>query len=114
MKGAREEQLALEYLQARGLKLVERNYRAKTGELDLVLRDGTTLVIAEVRKRSHAAFAGGAESVDRRKQQRIARTAQMFLAGHGEFSQCPVRFDVLALDAHDRIDWIRDAFVAED
>jgi putative endonuclease len=113
MKGAREEQLALDHLLARGLRLVARNYRAKTGELDLVLRDGDTLVIAEVRKRAHTAFASGAESVDARKQRRIAQTAQWFLSEHPEFARCPVRFDVLALDASDRIDWIRDAFSAE-
>jgi len=110
MKGEREEQLALDFLLARGLSLVARNYRAKTGELDLVLREGDTLVIAEVRKRSHAAFAGGAESVDARKQGRIVRTAQMFLLSHPQFSDCPVRFDVLALDAADCIEWIPAAF----
>lgn len=112
MKGGREEQLALEFLQAQGLRIVARNYRAKTGELDLVLREGDTLVIAEVRKRSHATFASGAESVDGRKQGRIIRTAQMFLADHDEFADCPVRFDVLSLDAANRIEWIRDAFQA--
>lgn len=113
MNGAREEQLALDFLLARGLRLVTRNYRAKTGELDLVLRDRDTLVIAEVRKRSHAAFADGAESVDARKQRRIVQTTQLFLAANAEFADCPVRFDVLALDAADTIDWIQDAFVAE-
>jgi putative endonuclease len=110
VKGAREEQLAHDFLQARGLRLLVRNYRARGGELDLVMQDGDTLAVIEVRKRSHAAFAGAAESVDARKQQRIAVTTQQFLASHPEFQTCPVRFDVVALDGADRIDWIRDAF----
>lgn len=110
MRGAEAEDKALAHLLARGLKLVARNYRTRTGELDLVLREGQTLVVAEVRKRSHAGFASGAESVDARKQQRIAQTAAQFLAAHPEFAQCPVRFDVLALDADDRIEWIPAAF----
>lgn len=113
MKGAREEQLALEYLQARGLKLLQRNYRTPMGELDLVLRDRDgTVVIAEVRKRSNSAFAGGAESVDARKQGRIVRAAQMLLQAQPQYAKDPVRFDVLALDAADNIEWIQAAFDA--
>lgn len=114
MSGEREEQLALDYLLARGLKLETRNYRSRSGELDLVLRDGGTLVIAEVRKRSHPAFGSGAESVDARKQARIVRTARLLLAERPALGALPVRFDVLSLDAQDRIDWIRDAFTAEE
>ena len=68
MKGAREEDLALRYLESRGLRLVGRNLRAPGGELDLVMRDGAALVVVEVRKRSHRGFGNAAESVDRRKQ----------------------------------------------
>lgn len=114
MKGAREEDLALRYLEAQGLTLVGRNLRARGGELDLVMRDGDTLVIAEVRKRSHLAFGSGAESVDARKQARIVNAARALLAQRPELARLPARFDVVALDAADRIDWIQAAFDAAD
>lgn len=110
MNGAAEEQLALDYLLKQGLKLVARNFRARGGELDLVLRNAQTLVIAEVRKRSHRGFGSGADSVDARKQQRIILAARQFLMQHSEFSSLPVRFDVVGLDEQNRIDWIPDAF----
>lgn len=114
MKGAREEDLALRYLEARGLRLVERNVRAHGGELDLVMRDAGSLVIVEVRKRAHSSFGTAAESVDARKQSRIVHAARALLARRPELARLPARFDVVALDAADRIDWIQAAFDAED
>lgn len=115
MNGSREEDLALRYLQSRGLELVERNVRAKGGELDLVMRDpSATLVIVEVRKRAHSAFGTAAESVDARKQRRIVQAARALLARRPELARLPARFDVIALDADDRIDWIQAAFDASD
>lgn len=113
MKGAREEDLALAHLQARGLKLVARNVRQPGGELDLVMRDGSELVVVEVRKRAHAGYGSAAESVDARKQQRVVRATQGLLVRNPELARLPVRFDVVALDAGDRIDWIRAAFDAD-
>lgn len=114
VKGAREEDLALRYLEARGLTLVGRNLRARGGELDLVMRDGETLAIVEVRKRSHRGFGSGAESVDARKQARIVSAARALLAQRPELARLPARFDVIALDAADQIDWIQAAFEAEE
>lgn len=114
MKGAREEDLALRHLEARGLTLVARNVRARGGELDLVMRDGEALVIVEVRKRAHRAFGSGAESVDARKQARIVMAARALLAQRPELARLPARFDVVALDAQDRIDWIQAAFEAQE
>lgn len=110
MNGAAAEELALQYLQKQGLKPILRNWRCRGGELDLVMRDGDTLVIAEVRKRSSSAFGGAAASVDTRKRQRIIHSTQRFLMEHEEFCRFPVRFDVLTLDREDRIEWIRAAF----
>lgn len=112
MKGAAEEELALRHLQRQGLSLVLRNYRVKGGELDLVMREAGTLVIVEVRKRSHRGYGSAAESVDARKQQRIVLAARWLLARRSDLAVLPVRFDVVALDAGDRIDWIRGAFDA--
>lgn len=113
MKGAAEEELALRYLQRQGLQLVLRNYRARGGELDLVLREGATLVIAEVRKRAHCGYGSAAESVDERKRARIVLAARWLLARRPDLAQLPVRFDVVTLDAADRLDWIRGAFDAD-
>jgi putative endonuclease len=114
VKGAAEEDLALRFLEARGLKLVARNFRCRGAELDLVMRDGGTLVVAEVRKRSHPGFGSGAESVDARKRGRLLLAAQAFLASHAEFLKSPVRFDIIALDRDDRVEWLRAAFDAGD
>lgn len=110
MNGAAEEQLALDFLLKRGMTLVARNFRARGSELDLVLRDRDALVIAEVRKRSHRGYGSGAESVDTRKQQRIILAARQFLMQHPAHATLPVRFDVLALDERNHIDWIPAAF----
>ena len=113
MKGAAEEDLALRHLQAQGMKLVARNWRCAGGELDLVMRHGVVLVIAEVRKRSNTAFGSAAESVDARKRARIVRATRLFLAAHADYAQLEVRFDVLALDAANSIQWLRAAFDAQ-
>lgn len=112
MKGADAEALARRYLEARGLRLIGQNLRAPGGELDLVMQDRDTLAVIEVRKRSHPGFGSAAESVDARKQARIVRATRAWLATQPTRAQQPVRFDVIAIDAQDHIDWIRDAFDA--
>lgn len=96
--GARFEQLALEQMERAGLELVERNYRTRFGELDLVMRDGATLVFAEVRYRRDTRFGGGAASVGPAKRERLVRAARGFLQAHPAFAASPCRFDVLAFD----------------
>ncbi|HTV77924.1 MAG TPA: YraN family protein [Steroidobacteraceae bacterium] len=114
--GARAEQLALEYLQARGLTILERNYRRRLGEIDLVARDGDVLVIAEVRTRSSGAFGGAAASVDGRKQRRIIRASAQLLQRQPAYAALPVRFDVLIVTGvaagTPRVQWLRHAFEA--
>jgi putative endonuclease len=108
--GAEAEQLAASYLQRQGLTLVESNYRCRFGEIDLILRDGPTLVFAEVRQRSRGDFGGAAASIDARKQQRIILAAQHYLSTLARMPPC--RFDAVLLDAAARIEWIKDAFRA--
>jgi putative endonuclease len=107
--GAAAERLAADYLARKGLQLIEANYRCRRGEIDLVLRDGDTIVFAEVRLRSSQRFGGAAYSVDRRKQARLVAAARFWLAGKKD---APCRFDVVLMDRLDasRIEWIRDAF----
>lgn len=111
--GAAAEALALRFLQCQGLKLVGRNIHSRAGELDLVLRDADTLVVVEVRKRSHHGFGGAAASVDRSKRDKIVLATRHWLATRDDLSRCPVRFDVVTLDADDRIEWLQAAFDAE-
>ena len=108
---------AAQWLQERGLHLLVRNFRGKTGEIDIVARDSGHLVFVEVRARSNRNFASAAGSVDRRKQQRILRTAQLFLQRHPKLTNIPCRFDVVAFEppqsgTSPEIRWIRGAFTA--
>jgi putative endonuclease len=111
-EGARAEALAAEFLERRGLRVEERNYRCRQGEIDLVCRDGATLVFVEVRLRRGSGFGGAAESITRQKQHRIILAAQHYLAKLGKFPPC--RFDAVLLSGTDpgAIEWIRDAFTA--
>lgn len=111
--GAAAEDRALAFLQQRGLTLVERNFRARRGEIDLVMRDGEYLVFVEVRLRSHLGFVGAAESVDQAKRLAMVSAAKAYLATHPETLRLACRFDVVALgDAGGASDWIRNAFDA--
>jgi len=110
--GRRAEQDACEYLQRRGLRLVERNYRCARGEIDLIMRDRDTLVFVEVRFRRSRRYGGGVESVDWRKQDRLAATAAHYLQQNPRAARRPCRFDVIAIggEGEPRVDWISDAF----
>jgi putative endonuclease len=110
--GVQAEQLAAKYLQQHGLKLIEQNYRSRFGEIDLIMRDGSTMVFIEVRLRKHAGFGGAAASIDARKQKRIISTAQQYLAGLERVPPC--RFDAVLLDdAQGKcMQWLKNAFDA--
>lgn len=106
--GAKAERLAAAFLEARGLAIVERNYRRRCGELDLIARDGSTLVFVEVRLRRGQAFGGAAASITATKRARLLRAAGLYLAGLSREPCC--RFDALLLDSLDanRIEWLQD------
>lgn len=112
--GSEAERAALQHLMACGLELVARNFRCRQGEIDLIMRDGATHVFVEVRYRSNSRYGGAAETVDRRKQQRVIAAAQHYLHSHPQAARSPCRFDVMALspatDGGWRIDWIQNAF----
>lgn len=116
-RGDAVETAALDFLEAHGLRLLARNANAGIGELDLVMREGETVVFVEVRYRAGKAFGGGAASVDAGKRRKIARAAQMFLLRNPRFAEAPCRFDVVAASgdpAAPALDWLRDAFRADD
>ncbi len=97
--GARAEALAAEFLAAQGITILERNFRRRCGELDLVARDGDTLVFVEVRLRTRADFGGAAASITAKKRARIAAAAGLYLARLRRTPPC--RFDAVLLDAID-------------
>lgn len=109
-RGSAAEQAALDRLLAAGLEPLDRNFRCKVGEIDLILADRGEIVFVEVRSRGSASFGGAAASVGAFKQARIQRAAQHYLLRRfGQRAWPACRFDVVAIDGG-RIDWIRGAF----
>ena len=113
--GREAEDLACRHLESLGLRLLERNYRCRAGELDLVMLDGMTLVLVEVRSRSSTSHGGAAASIGARKQQRFVRAARHLLLTRPQYRKLAARFDVVAIEGGaagetPRVEWIRDAF----
>lgn len=94
--GRRGEDVAVEYLQGRGLTVLSRNWRCRHGELDVVATDAVRLVVCEVKTRSGTGFGAPADAVDGRKIARVRRLATMWLAAH-HLPWTEVRFDVCAV-----------------
>lgn len=113
-KGDRAEQLAADYLSGQGFRIVERNFRCKLGEIDLIARDGEDLVFVEVRSRFSRNSPNPAYSVDYRKQKKIAQVAELYLVK--KFRRMPpARFDVVLVTLDDStIEHIPNAFSVAD
>ena len=97
LSGARGEDLALRYLAQRGYVLLERNYRTRYGELDLILRDGNTLVFVEVKLRRGTGFGHPLEAVTPRKQTSIRSLARQYLRHRRPRFFDALRFDVVGI-----------------
>lgn len=110
MKGSDAEQMAVSYLQSQRLMLVAKNYRCRFGEIDLIMRDETTLIFVEVRMRANEFFGGAAASITPSKQAKLLRTARHYLSELN--TEPPCRFDALLLTGADgeKIEWIKNAF----
>ena len=108
------ESLAARFLEQHGLKVLTRNFRCRGGEIDLICRNGKTLVFVEVRRRRSASFGGAGASITRSKQRRIILAAQHYLTANAK-TECDCRFDCVLLDgrAENHIEWIRDASTAD-
>lgn len=109
ISGQAGEDAALAYLQQQGLVAVERNFRCKTGEIDLIMQEGATLVFVEVRQRADCRHGGAAASVTPAKQARLLRAAQVFLQRYRALPAC--RFDVIAIDGA-QLAWLKNAIEA--
>lgn len=109
-QGNTAEDLACRYLEKQGLSLVERNYRCRVGELDLVMRDGDCLVFVEVRSRHRDHYGTPAETITWIKQRRLTRAAAYYLQKRRYDAPC--RFDVISITqtGTQTLEWIRDAF----
>lgn len=111
--GGDAEARAVQHLCAAGLVLLHRNYLCRMGELDIVARHGTTLVVAEVRLRASARYGGAAASITRAKQRRIVLATRHLLARYPSLQKLPIRFDaVLVPPGAGAIEWLRGAFDA--
>jgi len=112
--GIEAERLAALHLRAHGLEILQKNYRRRTGELDLVARDGEVLIVVEVRMRSSGAYGGAAASIDGRKRARIIRTTAQLLQRRRDLRDLRVRFDVMLVGdlgaPQPTLEWIRQAF----
>lgn len=106
-RGKAAEDAAAAYLAGQGLRLVARNWRCKGGEIDLILRDGATLVFVEVRERNNARFGGAGASITATKQARLLHAARLYLAGLPSVPPC--RFDAVLIETG-QLSWLRDAF----
>jgi putative endonuclease len=112
-RGDAGEEIATEFLEKRGLTVLERNVRYQDGELDVVARNAATLVFVEVKRRRDAERGRAAEAVTPLKRARVVRAARRWLAANPERRAPDVRFDVIAIeDEPFRIDWIQGAFDA--
>ena len=110
--GTLGEAAACQALQKAGIAILERNYRRPTGEIDVIAREGRTILFIEVKARSSTKYGRPAEAVNRAKQLHIVRIAMYYLSEHN-LSDAPVRFDVVEV-LPDEIRHLRAAFDATD
>lgn len=109
------EEVAAKFLTAHKVRILERNFRCKLGEIDIIAQDNQCLIFAEVRFRKSNAYGSAAESVTLSKQQKIIRTAQFYLQNRDWAQKVSCRFDVIAISQSvisPHIEWIKDAFDA--
>jgi len=114
-KGLAYEELALHFLLRKGLQEIQRNFHTKFGEIDLIMKEKNTIVFVEVRFRKTDTYGSAAESVTPRKQNRIIKSAKIYLSKQ-HLSDIESRFDVIAISPsknpynRNKIDWHKAAF----
>jgi len=109
-QGQIAENEACKFLQQHGLKLVEKNYRCRTGEIDLIMQDKEELVFVEVRYRAKSDYGSALDSVDQNKIQKVISAASHYVSKHQP--DLPMRFDVIGFDASYKPKWVTNAFSA--
>ena len=107
--GRNYEDAAANYLEQKGYRIIARNFRSRSAEIDIVALDGRYLVFAEVKQRTSARRGYGSQAVDLRKQRRICQAAAWYMHRYRCPAGTPVRFDVVSIDGS-RITLLRNAF----
>ena len=111
--GDNSEAMAQNYLEQRGYRLVQKNFRCKTGEIDLIMQKGDMLIFAEVRSKTSSRYGEPLDTVNKTKQDKIKKAAAYYLYTHPKLADCYCRFDVLSvlwINSTPQITWIEDAF----
>lgn len=109
--GTGAEELASKYLCEQGLTVICKNYRAKTGEIDLICKDGDYFVFCEVKYRKSDEFGNPLYAVDREKQKKIIKTSIFYLTSNHLSVDAFIRYDVVSI-CGDEIEWLKNAFLA--
>jgi len=111
--GQHWEDKASRFVESRGVQILTRSYACKFGEIDLIGCDDQYLIFFEVKARSDSRFGVAAHSIDRKKQRRIIKTAEHFLARNPQYAARPLRVDVVTFDRIEsqtpKVQWIKNA-----
>jgi len=107
--GTDKEHKAESYLTGLGMVTVERNFRTRYGEVDIIMLDGKTLVFVEVKFRSGLSAGNSLDAIDYRKRMQITRICRQYLMTHPKYYESGIRFDCIGIDG-DKVSYIRNAF----
>ncbi|MFK5893694.1 MAG: YraN family protein [Pseudomonadota bacterium] len=111
--GKAGEEQACQFLQSQGLKLIDKNFYSRFGEIDLIMLDNNYLVFIEVRSRKNMGFGSSLESITLVKQNKLRKTADFFFLKNVHYNKMPARFDVVLIpptSINDQINWLQNAF----
>lgn len=111
--GIDAERAACAFLEKKGLTLLQKNFRTRLGEIDLIMQDNEAIVFVEVRSRSRIDYCNALDSIDDAKVKKLTNTATIFLQQKGWLEQKNARFDVIAIDMqphHVQFEWVKNAF----
>ena len=117
IQGKDAEAACCKHLKSFGLKLIEKNFSCRLGEIDIIMTDKNMLVFIEVRFRKNNSFGGGLESITTAKQKKLRKTAELYLQQNGQYKNA--RFDVVSMSTKAQtmqgkqqysFDWIQNAF----
>lgn len=114
-RGLEMEELAANFLEQQGIKIITRNFSCKIGEIDIIANDNTHLIFVEIRFRKNQRYGGALASINTRKQHKLIHTAQFFLKTKRLLQNSPCRFDVIAITLHNEkpsLEWVQNAFQA--
>ncbi len=99
--GTEYEQMAVRYMEENGLKVLETNYRVKIGEIDIIAKEGYTVVFAEVKYRSDKEYGGASFAISEKKKKTIYRVAQWYISSHHLSENALYRFDAVLIDGNE-------------